>query len=67
MSRRPLFPGKDYVDQLRLITEFIGSPNDSCLGFLRSDNARRYVRQLPQCPRQNFSARFPNMSPGAID
>ncbi|KHG15311.1 Mitogen-activated protein kinase 4 [Gossypium arboreum] len=67
MSRQPLFPGKDYVHQLRLITELIGSPDDSSLGFLRSDNARRYVRQLPQYPRQNFSSRFPNMSPGAID
>uniref|UniRef100_A0A7N0V0B9 Mitogen-activated protein kinase n=1 Tax=Kalanchoe fedtschenkoi TaxID=63787 RepID=A0A7N0V0B9_KALFE len=67
MTRRPLFPGNDYVQQLRLITELIGSPDDSSLGFLRSDNARRYVRQLPQYPRQNFATRFQNMSPGAID
>ncbi|GMY23732.1 mitogen-activated protein kinase homolog MMK2 [Fagus crenata] len=67
MTRQPLFPGKDYVHQLRLITELIGSPDDSSLGFLRSDNARRYVRQLPQFPKQPFSARFPNMSAGAVD
>ncbi|GLT84662.1 hypothetical protein SLE2022_028790 [Rubroshorea leprosula] len=67
MTRQPLFPGRDYVHQLRLITELIGSPDDSSLGFLRSDNARRYVRQLPQYPRQQFSARFPNMSPSALD
>jgi serine/threonine protein kinase len=47
--------------------KLIGSPDDSSLGFLRSDNARRYVRQLPQFPRQQFSVRFPNMSPGAVD
>ena len=47
--------------------KLIGSPDDASLGFLRSDNARRYVRQLPQYPKQNFSARFPNMSPGAVD
>ncbi|KAK3227843.1 hypothetical protein Dsin_007705 [Dipteronia sinensis] len=45
----------------------IGSPDESSLGFLRSDNARRYVRMLPQFPKQNFSARFPNVSPGAVD
>uniref|UniRef100_A0A3N7FNG3 Protein kinase domain-containing protein n=1 Tax=Populus trichocarpa TaxID=3694 RepID=A0A3N7FNG3_POPTR len=67
MTREPLFPGKDYVHQLRLITELIGSPDDASLGFLRSNNARRYVRQLPQYKKQNFSARFPNMSPGAVD
>ncbi|XP_061961181.1 mitogen-activated protein kinase homolog MMK2-like isoform X1 [Populus nigra] len=67
MTRQPLFPGKDYVHQLRLITELIGSPDDFSLGFLRSENARRYVRQLPQYPRQNFAARFPNMSAGAVE
>ncbi|OVA13959.1 Protein kinase domain [Macleaya cordata] len=67
MTREPLFPGKDYVHQLRLITELLGSPEDSSLGFLRSDNARRYVRQFPQYPKQQFSSRFPNMSPAAID
>ncbi|RDX91332.1 Mitogen-activated protein kinase-like MMK2, partial [Mucuna pruriens] len=67
ITRQPLFPGKDYVHQLRLITELIGSPDDTSLGFLRSDNARRYVRQLPQYPRQQIAARFPGMSPGAVD
>ncbi|CAN1157324.1 Mitogen-activated protein kinase 4 [Linum perenne] len=67
MTRQPLFPGKDYVHQLRLITELIGSPDDNSLGFLRSDNARRYVRQLPQYPKQNFAARFPESSAGAVD
>lgn len=67
MTREPLFPGKDYVHQLRLITELIGSPDDASLGFLRSDNARRYVRQLPRCRKQQFATRFPNMSSGAVD
>ncbi|GAB2291035.1 Mitogen-activated protein kinase 11 [Dionaea muscipula] len=67
LTREPLFPGKDYVHQLRLITELIGSPDDSSLGFLRSDNARRYVRQLPQFPKQHFSIKFPNASPLAVD
>ncbi|CAN4127307.1 unnamed protein product [Withania somnifera] len=67
MTREPLFPGKDYVQQLRLITELLGSPDDASLQFLRSDNARRYVRQLPQYPKQQFSARFLSMSPLAVD
>lgn len=67
VTRQPLFPGRDYVQQLRLITELIGSPDDSSLGFLRSENARKYVKQLPKNPRQNFALRFPNMSPGARD
>lgn len=49
------------------VQKLIGSPDDASLGFLRSDNARRYVRQLPQCRKQQFSARFPNMSAVAVD
>ncbi|GAY38230.1 hypothetical protein CUMW_035110 [Citrus unshiu] len=67
MQRDTLFPGKDYVQQLTMITELLGSPDDSDLGFLRSDNARRYVKQLPHVPKQPFSQKFPNMSPVAID
>uniref|UniRef100_A0A2N9H0C2 Mitogen-activated protein kinase n=1 Tax=Fagus sylvatica TaxID=28930 RepID=A0A2N9H0C2_FAGSY len=67
IRREPLFPGKDYVQQLMLITELLGSPDDSDLGFLRSDNARKYVRQLPHFPKQPFTKKFPNVSPIAID
>ncbi|KAI3468696.1 hypothetical protein Pfo_025359 [Paulownia fortunei] len=67
MTREPLFPGKDYVHQLRLITELLGTPDEASLKFLRSDNARRYVKQLPLFPKQHFSARFPSMSPLALD
>ncbi|KAL6569549.1 Mitogen-activated protein kinase 11 [Orobanche minor] len=67
MTRKPLFPGRDYVHQLRLITQLIGSPDGASLGFLRSDNARRYVMQLPQYPRQHFASRFPDTSAAALD
>lgn len=49
------------------LMQLIGSPDESSLGFLRSDSARRYVEQLPQFPRQNFAVRFQSMSPGAVD
>ncbi|PSR90004.1 Mitogen-activated protein kinase [Actinidia chinensis var. chinensis] len=67
IKREPLFPGKDYVQQLVLITELLGSPEDSDLGFLRSENARKYVKQLPRVPKQPFSHKFPDVSPIAID
>ncbi|PON62378.1 Serine/threonine protein kinase [Parasponia andersonii] len=67
IRREPLFPGRDYVQQLILITELLGSPDDSDLGFLRSDNARKYVKQLPHVSKQSFAQKFPNVSPEAID
>lgn len=67
MTREPLFRGKDYVHQLKLITELLGTPDEDSLKFVRSENARRYVKQLPRFPRQQFSARFPSISPLALD
>ncbi|KAF6154310.1 hypothetical protein GIB67_026766 [Kingdonia uniflora] len=67
IKREPLFPGKDYVQQLRFITELLGSPEESDLGFLGSENARKYVERLPHFPKQPFSEKFPNASPIAID
>ncbi|XP_051153004.1 mitogen-activated protein kinase homolog NTF6-like [Andrographis paniculata] len=69
IKREPLFPGKDYVQQLELINELLGHPEDSDLGFLKNDdNVRGYVKQhLPQVPKQPFSQKFPEASPLAID
>ncbi|KAJ4836589.1 Mitogen-activated protein kinase ntf6 [Turnera subulata] len=67
IRREPLFPGKDYVQQLALITQLLGSPDDSDLGFLRSDNARKYVKQLPHVHKQPFVQKFPDVSPLALD
>ncbi|XP_075078168.1 mitogen-activated protein kinase homolog NTF6-like isoform X2 [Nicotiana tabacum] len=67
IKREPLFPGRDYAQQLGLIIALLGSPEDSDLGFLRSDNARKYVKQLPRVPKQPFSQKFPDVSPLALD
>ncbi|KAL6556415.1 Mitogen-activated protein kinase mmk2 [Orobanche gracilis] len=67
MTREPIFPGRDYVHQLRLITELLGTPDETSLKFLRSDNSRKYLKQLPFFPKQSLAARFPNMSPSALD
>ncbi|CAO2812896.1 unnamed protein product [Amaranthus hypochondriacus] len=67
IKREPLFPGKDYLQQLQLINELLGSPEDSDLGFLRSDSAKKYVKQLPHVPKQPFSDKFPNVSPLVLD
>ncbi|CAO2814399.1 unnamed protein product [Amaranthus hypochondriacus] len=67
MNRRPLFPGKDHVHQMRLLTELLGTPTEADLGFLQNEDARRYIRQLPPQPRQPLRQTFPHVNPLAID
>ncbi|AES88706.1 MAP kinase I [Medicago truncatula] len=63
----PLFPGKDHVHQMRLLTELLGTPTDADVGLVKNDDARRYIRQLPQYPRQPLNRVFPHVHPLAID
>lgn len=67
INRKPLFAGRDHVHQLRLLTELLGTPKEADLGFVKSDDARRYIRQLPQFPRQSLVKLFPHVHPLAID
>ncbi|KAI5666165.1 hypothetical protein M9H77_16018 [Catharanthus roseus] len=53
IKREPLFPAKDYAQQLGLIVE--APPNDSDLGFLQNNNAKKYVKQLPFVPKRALS------------
>ncbi|KAK8581501.1 hypothetical protein V6N12_071722 [Hibiscus sabdariffa] len=67
INRKPLFPGKDHVHQMRLLTELLGTPTESDLGFLRNEDARRYIRQLPAHPRQPLVNVFPHVNRLALD
>ncbi|KAK0604920.1 hypothetical protein LWI29_020871 [Acer saccharum] len=67
MNRKPLFPGKDHVHQMRLLIELLGSPKESDLGFVRNEDAKRYIQQLPQHPRQPLAQMFPHVHPLAMD
>lgn len=58
----------DVVSVSLHLVKLVGSPDDASLGFLRSIDRQRYLRQLPQYRRQQFSAIFPNTAaPGALD
>ena len=62
LGRRPVFPGKDYVHQLSLITRVLGSPSEADTAFIHSDKARRYIRSLPPCGRCDFARLYPGAS-----
>ena len=68
LGRKPLFPGKDYVDQLNLITKMLGSPTKEELdSFVCSEKAKSYVLSLPQRERVDLKNVFPDANPLAID
>ena len=60
LYRKPLFPGKDYIDQLKLIVKMLGSPAEADLDFISSAKARTYIQALPHA--QVRTCRHPAMS-----
>ncbi|KAJ0246628.1 Mitogen-activated protein kinase 10 [Hirschfeldia incana] len=60
MTRTPLFPGRDRIDQLRLILEFIGSPTEDDIGSL-NESGKQYLKMIPWFDRQSFSVKFPDV------
>jgi mitogen-activated protein kinase 7 len=47
MLGRPLFKGKDYVDQLNKILDVLGTPEEDVINRIGSDKAQLYIRSLP--------------------
>ena len=67
LLRRPLFPGRDHLHQLQLITEVMGTPTESDIRTIRGAYARRVLRSLPYRPPKAWRSVFPNASGAAID
>jgi len=50
LSRAYLFPGDNYLNQIKLILEVLGSPQPEDLEFITNQHARSYVSQFKNIP-----------------
>jgi mitogen-activated protein kinase 7 len=62
LSGKPLFKGKDYVDQLNQILLVCGTPDNETLARIGSEKAIMYIKSLPVTPPIPFSTKYPNAS-----
>ncbi|KDQ61759.1 hypothetical protein JAAARDRAFT_521210 [Jaapia argillacea MUCL 33604] len=67
MLGKPLFKGKDYVDQLNKILEVLGSPDDKVVTRIANERAQNYVRSLPFKKAIPFRKLIPMADPQALD
>ncbi|KAJ3268165.1 Mitogen-activated protein kinase 14 [Terramyces sp. JEL0728] len=67
LGGKPLFKGRDYVDQLNQILAVCGTPDDETLSRIGSERAQMYIKNLAFMPKVPFQTLFPNASPEAID
>ncbi|KIL69470.1 hypothetical protein M378DRAFT_21621 [Amanita muscaria Koide BX008] len=64
---KPLFKGKDYVDQLNKILDVLGSPDERVMKKIGSQKAQAYVRSLPLKKKVHFRHIIPTADVQALD
>jgi len=67
LNRQPLFPGDDYIHQLQLINQKLGTPSAEDMVFISSEKARRFMASLPRSEKVNWKKEFPKASDKALD
>ncbi|KAI8528621.1 hypothetical protein RHMOL_Rhmol12G0162000 [Rhododendron molle] len=66
LTGKPLFPGKNVVHQLDLMTDLLGTPPPESIARIRNEKARRYLSSMRRKPAVPFVQKFPNVDPLAL-
>ncbi|KDQ11969.1 hypothetical protein BOTBODRAFT_34826 [Botryobasidium botryosum FD-172 SS1] len=67
LGGKPIFKGRDYVDQLNQILHYLGTPTEDTLRRVGSPRAQDYIRSLPIKARIPFATLYPHANPLAVD
>ena len=57
LEGKPLFPGKDHVDQFSIITELLGTPPDDVIQTICSENVSPDARVLQEMSFQGLDTK----------
>ncbi|KAI3836109.1 hypothetical protein MKW92_001297 [Papaver armeniacum] len=67
LTGKPLFPGKNVVHQLDLMTDLLGTPSTESVARIRNEKARRYLSGMWKKPPVPFTQKFPKVDPLALN
>ena len=63
---KPLFPGRNVVHQLELITDLLGTPDQDVIAKVRNEKARRFLQNMRKKEGVPFEHHFPHAEKGAL-
>ncbi len=66
LLRRPLFPGRDYADQLVKIVAVLGKPSREVIARMKDPGAREFVEALCESPAVSWAKLLPKTSSDAL-
>ncbi|XP_076911351.1 mitogen-activated protein kinase homolog NTF3-like [Bidens hawaiensis] len=67
LGRKPLFPGTECLNQLRLIINILGSQREEEIEFIDNPKARKFIKSLPYSHGTSLSHLYPHAHPLAVD
>ncbi|KAJ5264831.1 Mitogen-activated protein kinase hog1 [Penicillium chrysogenum] len=71
LEGKPLFPGKDHVNQFSIITDLLGTPPDDVIQTIGINpsyiRTLRFVKSLPKRERHPLANKFRNADADAVD
>ncbi|CEJ55653.1 hypothetical protein PMG11_01901 [Penicillium brasilianum] len=67
MTGRPLFMGKNHIDQFCVITELLGNPPGNVMANITSENTLKFIRSLPKRSRRSLATIIPTACRTAIN
>jgi serine/threonine protein kinase len=67
LLRKPILPGRNYLDQLHIILDLVGSPREEDVQGIGSEKARQYITRLrPRRCRKDLRQVFPMATDSCI-
>merc|ERR1711920_3576 len=67
IGRKPIFPGKDHLDQIKKILAVIGTPSEADLEWLPARSpARNFIKKIPPQTKQSWAAIYPKATADGI-
>lgn len=67
LGRTPLFPGKNFVHQLQLIFDVIGTPHPSKTTYIKNQQAIQFLRSLPNKGAVDLASIYPHACKESIE
>jgi len=68
IGRKPIFTGKDHLDQIKKILQVIGTPTEEDLEWLPSRSpARNFIKKVPVFQKQPWEVVYPKATPQCVE
>jgi len=67
LLRKPLFPGPNHIEQLKMIFNILGTPEPGSLDWIKNPRARHWIQHMKPSRGRNLKKIFPSASPNGLE